>query len=64
MLVIHVYIQGKNGNVERAYDFLRNDGKEDLSGFDCIIPYDKELNYPIAEYDAMKMIHITEKGDH
>lgn len=64
MLVIHVYITGKQGNVERSYDFMQNDGKEELVGFDCVIPYDEELEYPVAEYEAIRMFKKQAKGDH
>lgn len=66
MLVVHVYILGKNGNIERAYDFLRNDGKEGLEGCDVVIPYDKENPEPILEPDAVTLLHDLEvmKGEH
>lgn len=65
MLVLHVYIMGKNGNIERTYDFLRNDGKDSLEGCDIVIPYDKENPCPISERDAVVLIANQDlKGDH
>ena len=65
MLVLHVYIMGKDGAIERTYDFLRNDGKDTLEGCDIVIPYDDENPYPIQERDAIALIATKEvQGDH
>lgn len=65
MLVIHVHILGEKGNVERTYDFLHNDNKEELAGCDVTIPYNKEYNYPITEREAQAIIRNKDfKGDH
>ena len=67
MLVLHVYIMGRQGNIERSYDFLRNDGKEELEGCDLVIPYDDSLKYPLSEAEAASytMTMTNEfKGDH
>jgi len=65
MLVLHVYIMGKHGNIERTYDFLRNDNKEELEGCDLVIPYDKEIRYPMSESQTIDYMSILEtKGDH
>ena len=65
MLVIHVHVKGKNGNIERTHDFLRNDGKDELTGCDIVIPYNEEYTYPLTETDAIAIIRHKEfKGDH
>lgn len=65
MLIVHVHIMGKKGNVERTYDFMRNDGKEVLDGCDVVIPYDKEQHYPMAEEEAIAIIRNKDlRGDH
>lgn len=65
MLILHVHIMGKNGNVERTYDFLRNDGKDELEGCDVVIPYSDEHKYPMTEGDTIAYIrHRDVKGDH
>ena len=66
MLVLHVYIQGRGGYIERTYDFLRNDGKEAFEGCDLVIPYDDQNDYPISELDALAILSNQElaKGDH
>jgi hypothetical protein len=67
MLVLHVHIMGKAGNVERTYDFLRNDGKDGLEGCDLVIPYnEEEYLYPIQERDAVAIINSKafNQGDH
>lgn len=66
MLVLHVYVLGKDGAIERSYDFLRNDGKEDLDGVDVIIPYKDREEFPtVLEKDAMVLIANRDiKGNH
>lgn len=65
MLVLHVHIMGKNGNIERTYDFLRNDGKDALEGCDVVIPYKEEYSYPMTEDEAVAIIrHKDLKGEH
>jgi hypothetical protein len=64
MLVLHVHIVGKHGNIERTYDFLRYDGNEELEGCDIIIPYNEEHSYPIQERDAVALIPTAVRGDH
>ena len=65
MLVLHVHIQGRKGNIERTYDFLRNDDKEELSGCDIVIPYKEDYNYPLSEQDAIAVIrHKDLTGEH
>jgi hypothetical protein len=65
MLVLHVHIMGKNGNIERTYDFLRHDGKETLEGCDVVIPYDKEYTYPLSEDTSIAILRYKElEGDH
>lgn len=65
MLVLHVHIMGKQGNIERTYDFLRNDGKEELDGCDIMIPYNDEYTYPVSERDAVAIIrHKDLTGEH
>jgi hypothetical protein len=65
MLIVHVHIMGKHGNIERTYDFMRNDGKDELEGCDVVIPYDKEYQYPISERDAIAIIRNQDmKGEH
>lgn len=65
MLIMHVYILGKNGGVERSYDFMRNNGKEALEGCDLVVPYDEENEQPMTERSALAIIsneHL--RGDH
>lgn len=67
MLVLHVHILGKGGQIERTYDFLRNDGKEGLEGCDLVIPYnEEEYLYPIEEHVAAAIITSKSfnQGDH
>jgi hypothetical protein len=65
MLIVHVHIMGKHGNIERTYDFMRNDGKDELEGCDVVIPYDKELSYPVSERDAIAIIRNQDiRGEH
>ena len=65
MLVLHVHIMGKHGNIERTYDFLRNDGKDGLEGLDVVIPYSEEHTYPMTEEMAVAYVrHRDLKGDH
>ncbi len=65
MLVLHVYIMGKRGNIERSYDFLRKDEKEELEGVDIVIPYDDDLNYPLTEGEAIAIMDNPKtRGDH
>jgi len=65
MLVLHVHIMGKHGNIERTYDFLRNDGKDALEGCDVVIPYNEDTKYPMTEDDAVAFIrHKDLRGDH
>ena len=66
MLVLHVYIIGRNGNVERSYDFMRNDGKDELDGCDIVIPYAEENPRPVMEQDALALLFNEEmmKGEH
>ena len=66
MLVLHVHVLGKDGSVERSYDFMRNDGKEGLEGCDIVIPYDKEISYPLDERDVISQVHLIERsrGEH
>ena len=62
MLILHVHIMGKRGNVERTYDFLRNDGKEELEGCDIVIPYNEEYHYPLTEDTAVAIIRHKDLG--
>jgi hypothetical protein len=66
MLVLHVHVLGRNGSIERSYDFMRNDGKDALEGCDIVIPYDKEIPYPLTEPDVIAQVHLIERsrGDH
>lgn len=66
MLVIHVYVLGKDGAIERAFDFLRNDGKEELDGVDIVIPYKEREEYKnILEKDVLALISTKEiRKDH
>lgn len=65
MLVLHVHVVGKHGNIERTYDFLRNDGKEELEGCDLVIPYSEEYHYPLSEHAAIAIIrHKDLTGEH
>lgn len=65
MLVLHVHIKGKDGGIERTYDFLRHDGKDSFEGLDVIIPYDARNDYPIREDDAIAILANQEmRGDH
>ena len=65
MLVLHVHITGKHGNIERTYDFLRNDGKDELEGCDLVIPYNEEYTYPLSEQTAIAIIRNKDlKGEH
>lgn len=64
MLVFHVHILGKNGAIEKTYDFLRPDGKTTFEGCDVIIPYDPEYRYPFSEQDALVTISNHKVGDH
>lgn len=65
MLVLHIYILGKNGNVERTYDFLRNDGKDSLEGCDVVIPYVDDNPQPVLERDALVLLdELNLKGEH
>lgn len=65
MLVLHVHIMGKNGNIERTFDFLRNDNKEALEGVDIVIPYSKDNPCPMDEGHALALIrHRDLKGEH
>jgi len=65
MLVLHIHITGKNGNIERTYDFLRNDGKESLEGCDVVIPYSEEYRYPLTEDEAIAIVRNKDlRGDH
>jgi hypothetical protein len=65
MLVLHVHIMGKSGNIERTYDFLRNDGKETLEGCDVVIPYNEEYTYPLSEDMSVAILRNRDlEGDH
>lgn len=65
MLVLHVYIMGEKGNIARSYDFLRNDGEEDLKGVDIVIPFEKDIYYPLSETDAIALMdNVDKRGDH
>ena len=65
MLVLHIYVLGQNGSIERSYDFLRYDGKESFEGCDVIIPYSTSNAQPISEADAISLLAGHEiKGDH
>lgn len=56
MLIVHVHIKGKNGSIERSYDFMRNDDEDQLSGIDVIIPYDEKYEYPLDEDAAVVLV--------
>lgn len=62
MLIIHVYIKGRSGAVERTYDFVHNDGKDSFEGKDIIIPFNEENEYPMTEKDAMAIISNQNMG--
>lgn len=65
MLVLHVYIMGKRGNIERSYDFLQNNHTEELEGVDVVIPYEEEIDYPLSEHDAIAVMDNKRiRGDH
>ena len=62
MLVIHVYVMGKAG-VEKTYDFLQNDGKEELVGVDVVIPYEDRKDIPnVMERDALALMRTKDLG--
>lgn len=65
MLILHVHVVGKHGGIERTYDFVRNDGKEELDGCDVLIPYHKDNSWPVAEHEALALIaNKPVHGDH
>lgn len=62
MLIVHVHVKGKSGAIEKTYDFVRNDGKDGIEGFDCVIPFDEEAHYPLTEQDVLAIISNRDFG--
>lgn len=58
MLIVHAYVIGPSGLRENGFDFIQMDGKDGLNSKEVLIPYDKDLNYPLTELDALHFVTV------